>query len=226
VRSVGKNLWRESDRSCAIILSSLIDEVIQDLIAQECNNSIPRLKDRMFGAQSGMLPNFAKRIFFVMALKWVTTGTFHNLNIIRKIRNEFAHNIACDIFSYPKIRSFLASISPQHRDLFEASIKPALNDYLSGTTLSDILVEYDKKERFFFVVECTFIIDRLVAEMCVFPEAQRQQISPIDVMRDFESMPENLKETKRGTARLLLYTAGSTFGLGFYLERRSDAAAT
>ena len=116
IRSVAQNMHRESDRSCAIILCSLIDELIQDLILEECNASVPRLKARMFDPQSGMLPNSAKRIFFAVALKWISEDTFHNLNIIRKIRNEFAHDIGCEDLSHAKIRGFLASLAPLNKE--------------------------------------------------------------------------------------------------------------
>jgi hypothetical protein len=91
IRSVEQNIERESDRSCAIILFNLIDELMQGLILAECEASVPRLKNRMFDPQSGMLPNSAKRIFFAMSLKWITRESCHRMNIIRK--NEFAHNI-------------------------------------------------------------------------------------------------------------------------------------
>jgi hypothetical protein len=220
VRSVAENIKRESDRSCAIILGSLMDEVIQDLILEECNATVSRLRARMFDPQSGMLPNMARRIFFAVALEWITQGTFHNLNIARKIRNEFAHNIACENFNHAKIRGLLASISPCHKKQFEAMVRAAIttasqtDKSIDESKTENVIAEYDKRGRFFFIAECGCILHDVVTEMCVFPEAQRKGINPRDIVsRGFDRMPDNLRRMSRSTARLILETVNATFQL-------------
>ena len=98
----------------------------------------------MFDPQSGMLPNSAKRIFFAVALKWISEDTFHNLNIIRKIRNEFAHDIGCEDLSHAKIRGFLASLTPLNEEQFELMLKAAaFYDGDEGNKLAEIVAEYE-----------------------------------------------------------------------------------
>jgi hypothetical protein len=55
---------------------------------------------------------------------------------------------------------------------------------------------------------------RLVFEMCVFPKAQRRQINPIDVMREYPDIPNNLKETGYNAMALLLRAVETNLDLG------------
>jgi hypothetical protein len=144
-RTVEQNIARESDRSCAIILYSVLDELMQGLILEECDASIPRLQNRMFDPQSGMLPNSAKRIFFAISLRWITKETFHKLNIIRKIRNEFAHNILCDSFNHLKVRGLLSSMTPVDKVRLGAAVEAAFAAMGIPEKLGEVLAEHDKK---------------------------------------------------------------------------------
>ena len=48
----------------------------------------------------------------------------------------------------------------------------AFYDGDEGNKLAEIVAEYEKKGRFFFTIECSFIMDRLVSEICIFPEVK------------------------------------------------------
>jgi hypothetical protein len=125
IRSNTPHLGKERDRSCAILMFSLIDDLTQQLILQECNQDIPRLKDRLFGT-SGMLPTASDRFFLVFALGWISNHVFHNLRIIRKIRNKFAHELSCNRFDLSIVKSRASSIAPTHRVQFEAALRAAM----------------------------------------------------------------------------------------------------
>jgi hypothetical protein len=227
IRSVEQNIERESDRSCAIIIFSLIDELMQGLILAECEASVPRLKDRLFDPQSGMLPNTAKRIFFAMALKWISKETFHTLNILRKVRNEFAHTIACDRFDHVKIRGLLSSIASVNKDGFVAALEVALDGLGIPEKFDDALAEYSKKERFFFLVECALTMDRLVREMAVFPEVQRWRIDSGDVVNRYDNLPgipSNLRGMSHAAMSLMLRAVESTFDSGVKIETSGPGA--
>jgi hypothetical protein len=105
-----------------------------------------------------------------------------------------------------------------NKDGFEAAMKVALDGMGVPEKFNDVLAEYDKKGRFFFVVECALTMDSLVAEMSAFPEAQRRQINPMDVIRGYESRPNNLRQMSHRSMSLLLKIVESTFDLGVKIE--------
>lgn len=150
----------------------------------------------MFG-QFGLLPTSSNRLFLVFTLKWMARNTFHNANIIRKIRNSFAHDIQCDNFGNTKVKGLLASLQPTHRDPLIAGID-AYNKHNPETESAYIdkdlvLYEYDRKDRMFFILESIFAINKVIRDLCVLPEAEKFRVCPDDLVKDFEAMPGNLR---------------------------------
>jgi hypothetical protein len=197
IRSTAERLTQESDRSCAIIMYNLIDDLTQELILQECNPEISGLKNRLFG-QFGMLPNSANRFLFLFALGWISRDVFHNMNIIRKIRNEFAHNILCDSFSCDVIRSYATSIAPTHVSQLERVLDTA-HAYdptkLTRDQVDLILRSYHDRKRLFFVLEASFLMNELIGQICVMPEARRQRVHLTHVLVRSKLISELNKET-------------------------------
>ena len=204
--TVTNKLYKESDRSCAILLYSVLDEALCEIIMDRCDQEIGELKNRLFGT-FGLLPTSANRLFLVFALKWITRSTFHNCNLIRKIRNEFAHNVECDSFRNAKIKGLLSSIDPIHCDEFAAVLK-VLQEHsdtqISKSMKDASLTEYDQKGRLFFIIEAIFTIDHTVMDLCVLPEAEKYRVSPDDILRDHDKLPKNLKDIRHKATRGLI----------------------
>jgi len=77
----------ESDRACAVLGAALLDARIESLYARRL---------RAFGDEllkhSGPLGPFSARIYIARALAWISDDVYFDLDQIRSIRNEFAHN--------------------------------------------------------------------------------------------------------------------------------------
>lgn len=93
-----QSLKDESDRAVPIVLHSYLDATLQDLM--EGQMSVEELGGALFD-QNGPLSSSYSRIVLGQALSWLTPDVARELNVLRKIRNHFAHNPFADVNEDP-----------------------------------------------------------------------------------------------------------------------------
>jgi len=77
----------ESDRACAVLGAALLDARLESLYTRRLRGA----KDDLLG-NSGALGPLSARIKVAHALAWISEDVRFDLDQIRSIRNEFAHN--------------------------------------------------------------------------------------------------------------------------------------
>ena len=77
----------ESDRACAVLGAALLDARLEGLFRSKFKHAADQLL-----SNSGALGTFSARAQLTFALEWIDCDVFHDLNVIRKIRNDFAHS--------------------------------------------------------------------------------------------------------------------------------------
>lgn len=77
----------ETDRACAVLGAALLDTRLESLYARRLRT----FQDELLSS-SGPLGPFSARIRVARALEWISEDIRYDLNQIREIRNEFAHN--------------------------------------------------------------------------------------------------------------------------------------
>ena len=77
----------ESDRACAVLGAALIDERLKQMFDRRLHYSNAELL-----RHSGALGSFSSRISVARALTWITDDVRFDLDQVRNIRNDFAHN--------------------------------------------------------------------------------------------------------------------------------------
>jgi hypothetical protein len=82
-----KAMNSESDRANIILGAALLDSKLKDVFARRLNSFHNELLEN-----SGPLGSFSSRIHLANALSWIDKNTTDDLNMIRKIRNDFAHD--------------------------------------------------------------------------------------------------------------------------------------
>lgn len=78
----------ESDRACAVLGAALLDARLESLYERRLRN----FKEELL-SNSGPLGAFSARIRVARALAWISEDVRFDLDQIRSIRNEFAHNV-------------------------------------------------------------------------------------------------------------------------------------
>ena len=95
---------KETDRGAAIFATSLFDEALKSLLISFLVSNTSS-KDEIFEGPNSPLSTLSSKITMTYRLGLLSDRFVRDLNLIRKIRNEFAHNIqGCD-FTHTGIQS-------------------------------------------------------------------------------------------------------------------------
>jgi hypothetical protein len=111
-----------TDRGIGIIMVTTVEDALQDAI--ESRLSIEDGQRQLLFGPDGAIGEFASKIRVGRALKIFGPETFQNLELLRAIRNTFAHSkisldfetpdvkTACDLLDMPLIRTLSDGIQP------------------------------------------------------------------------------------------------------------------
>lgn len=125
----------ESPRACVILGAAFLDIKLRELIASFLINE-RKVVDDLLGTEKKVdspLATFSARIRAAYCLGLVSKEQFDDLNVIRKIRNQFAHRLHDLSFDDNKIRDWCNSLKiPKkivreewrlsHKDFFVAAV--------------------------------------------------------------------------------------------------------
>ena len=95
---------QESDRGCALILAANLDNRLCELCKALCVNLTSEFEKKLFFG-NGSLATFSSRIDISFALGLLSIDEHRDIHLIRKIRNDFAHNEVGVTFESPAIKS-------------------------------------------------------------------------------------------------------------------------
>lgn len=132
-------LSSETDRGCALFASSYIDKALSDLLYCALANTDKGLdKDLLKG--TAPLSTFSARIKMAFYLGKISKVERKDLDLIRKIRNEFAHNADAIDFDFERINNQCRELSFSYhesdsspRDHFVAACLGLLGNIFSET---------------------------------------------------------------------------------------------
>jgi len=86
--AVFQTLKNETDRAAALLGAAYIDNYLADMFRVRLHADS---QGRLFG-RGGPLSSFASKIDLAYGLGWLSVDVWTDLHVIRKIRNDFAHN--------------------------------------------------------------------------------------------------------------------------------------
>lgn len=84
------SLSEESDRGCALMAAAFIEEKLGELLHAFCVDN-KKIYERLF-ENNGALATFSSKIDLALLLGLIPKNIFDDLQLLRKIRNDFAHN--------------------------------------------------------------------------------------------------------------------------------------
>ena len=112
----------ESDRACGVLGAALLDARLESLYNRRLHNA----KEELLSG-TGPLSTFSARIRLARSLNWITEDVSYDLDQIRSIRNEFAHNFDHGL-SFGN-----QSIADKCRTLRIAQVLIAANEHAAST---------------------------------------------------------------------------------------------
>ncbi len=103
------SLTPETDRGCALMATAYIDERLATLLKAYFVNDLKLMKELF--AHSGPLGTFSSRIDVAYAVGLISSDLHREINLLRKIRNEFAHEHRVLTFESPAVKSRCGELS-------------------------------------------------------------------------------------------------------------------
>jgi mannitol operon repressor len=157
IKDILEDLKLENDRSVALVGAALVEHALQEAIRSVLRGFDDRndsnLLDRLFGV-NGSFAGLSAKILGAFALKVIGRGCQRDLELINKIRNDFAHDMNRIGFETDRIRVRCHELALPN-----------------GT-----LAEDDARERYLVTVQFYAAVLNLWAIRELLPEADRLEI--------------------------------------------------
>lgn len=181
----------EADRSAAILLFAMAEDVMLHGLKQHLRGEVAGGWDEI-SSGNGLLAAANDRITLLALLGWIQPLVYSDLRIMKAIRNRFAHHPDVIGFDENKVKSFIASLSPQEKAPLSAA--DAAGERLTPRQL--------------YLLRAGGTLMRLVHNLAVAPAARRENIAPGHVADgDWAKAPANMQELHRILAEHMLLVA-------------------
>ncbi|MGV2975206.1 hypothetical protein AB1P65_07110 [Roseibium alexandrii] len=98
----------ETERGRALVAASLIEEMLEEIL----KSFLADIKEtkKLFDMPNAPLSTLSAKSLMCRSLQLISNAEFRDIDLVRKIRNEFAHNLRCS-FSDEKIEAWSSKLS-------------------------------------------------------------------------------------------------------------------
>lgn len=104
-----KEFAKETDRAAVILTTSLIENALTTLL-QSYLAPVSERNDEFFEGANAPLSTFSSKIQLAYRLSLLSNHFANDLNLIRKLRNEFAHNVHGSNLDAGKAKDYLTTL--------------------------------------------------------------------------------------------------------------------
>jgi hypothetical protein len=105
-----KELFGSNDRATAVMMASVVDMAIQNLLIKRLRSDLKPAERRDLFGERGPLGTFSAKINMAYAVGAIGPIAHADLHLIRTIRNEFAHSRRSFDFSTPETANVCAHL--------------------------------------------------------------------------------------------------------------------
>ena len=102
------------DRASVITLFALVDDLMITLIKRNLNSNLKGGLERLFESH-GLLATASSRLTMASALFWLRAETYSELDLLRKIRNKFAHSVRIKNLTDEPVSGWLSSMTASEK---------------------------------------------------------------------------------------------------------------
>jgi hypothetical protein len=132
-----KEALGQNDRAAITVGSSLVDYALEAYLASQLREPTTDKEENQLFTETGILGSFSKKIIGAYFMHLIGPITRRNLDLIRAIRNQVAHDMNPVSFrDTPPIKSRCLQIDAQHFDMTGASpgakFKVAIQFYMAN----------------------------------------------------------------------------------------------
>ena len=113
-----KTIAEESDRAKVVLVAAWIDHFLKVKLENEFSEGNAQARDQLFKL-SGPFASFSAKLNTVFCAGWIDADIYHDVQIIRKIRNECAHTIEPVSLNAENFRTLLDSFRTPRRQYYD-----------------------------------------------------------------------------------------------------------
>jgi DNA-binding MltR family transcriptional regulator len=151
---------KESDRAAALVAGSLLDTALERLVRQSLKTKDKEIVNLLF-QQRGPMGDFHSKILIARGFGVIDAKVAFELNVVRSVRNVFAHATANLSFDTPEIRAAIER-SELTKVLFDAVLESLKEEFGER----EVLRSKTSKAQFFALVRLLFsILDNMQKEL-------------------------------------------------------------
>jgi len=133
-KRVSDALSVESDRACVILVASWVDYFLRIKLAHEFGKGNADARSELF-TSNGPFANLSSKLNVAFCAGWIDRDVYHDLQLIRKMRNEFAHSIDSHTLRDGPFHSMVAQFRVPKRQFYDwGQLRAKATDF--GLTLS------------------------------------------------------------------------------------------
>ena len=111
-------LRTESDRGATILANPWIDNLLERKLKTLFSEGNSATRRKLFDP-NGPFSTFSSKILVVYSLGLIDSDIYHDIDLVRKIRNRFAHEIDCIDLEDPKLRSLIEQFKIPGRHYYD-----------------------------------------------------------------------------------------------------------
>jgi hypothetical protein len=192
-----KGLDSESDRATPVLIFAFMENAVKELFSAHLSPNTPGGVKSLFEPM-GPLATASARFKMLAAIEWISVRTAADLDIARKIRNDFAHDPPDDGFLNPRIRSLIDRITAYEAPLLVPEVMEQIElPHVDPTRIPT---------RQLFLARMGALFFFLVEEILIMPRATRMGLpADIGLAREYKKLPPNIKSLREGAARLVIH---------------------
>ena len=156
--AVETELYGTNDRARGVLLAAVTENALTIFVRHALREEINSDDRRLLFDQNGPLGTFSTKILVAYAFKLFGPDTRHDLDLIRLLRNQFAHSRKSFTFEAPVVARVCDHLrSPDAAGAFIP------HGYLNSVPQVELSAASDKKHpRTRFIMACHIVADRLL----------------------------------------------------------------
>ena len=112
------SLSDESDRACVIVAACWIDEFLKVKLMNEFSKGNANSRRSLFSG-NGPFATFSAKVNTAFCAGWIDKDVYHDINVIRKLRNVFAHSVDPVSLDAEETRHLIESLKVPHRQFYD-----------------------------------------------------------------------------------------------------------
>jgi len=154
-------LENESERGCVLVATAFLDHILEEVLCTHFSNK--SAGDKLVTGFNGPLSTFSSRITAAFALGLLSESEQKQLDVVRRIRNDFAHTFANVRFSDPPLPPRVQTL-PAHQVAMSSAEDPTRQRFESAvevllSNLRHRLDEWSSQEAAPVTMPCCYPCD-------------------------------------------------------------------